>query len=417
MFFTSSCNLFSHGKKSNEPVVVKKDTEEKKTEEKTEEKNEEKKDEIKEKPETKKKDAYNITYLLPFAIDEAELNQLLGEDKISGYQPLGTLEFYEGALIALDTLKKYGVNLNVSVFDNKKDSLSTALLLNNPTMKNTDLIIGPVFNESLKAAAAYAKQNNIYMLSPLSPSSNITSDNEYFLMANSTLHTQLEKTIEYVIKDHANANFILVYRNEKENESKIAAEFRSGFDKLKLANPRMTLRETYSFSGIAPNLNADNNYIFITSNEELFVNSLLRDLSKSSRENNITLLGLQSILSFESVSLDYFENLHLHYPTAYYVDQDLSKTKKFNEAFISKYDVKPSEYAYRGYDITLYFGNLLKNYGPAINANLEQPNAMAGQMLGNFKFRACQAGDTINFFENQNISILRYENYKFQKVN
>ena len=413
----SSCGLFSHGKKTNEPVVVKKDTHEQTTEEKKEEKTDEKKDETTHEVELKKKDSYNISYLLPFSIDEAELNQLLSEEKISGYQPLGAVEFYEGALMALDTLKKYGVNLNISVYDNKKDSLSTALLLNSPGMKNTDLVIGPVFNESLKAGAAFAKQNNIYMISPLSPSTNITFENEYYLMANSTLHTQLEKTIEFVIKTHPNANFIIVYRTEKENETKIAAEFKSGFDELKTTNPMMTLKETYSFAGISANLNATNNYVFIASNEELFVNSLLRDLSKSSRENNITLLALQSILSFESISLDYFENLHLHYPTAYYVNQDLSKVKQFNTTFTSLYDIKPSDYAYRGYDITLYFGNLLKNYGPAISSNFEKGNLMAPVMLGTFNFQPCKSGDTIKFYENQNITILKYENYKFEKAN
>ncbi len=418
MISLSSCSLFSHTNKT----PVKKEPEKQTTDTKTEtQKEEEKKNDTTsqsaEEKKKAKKDKYNITYLLPFSIDEAELSQMMGEEKITGYQPLAAIEFYEGALMALDTLKKYGVTLDITVLDNKKDSLLTSILLNTGELKTADLIIGPVFNESLKAGALFAKQNEIYMLSPLSPSANLTNENQYFLMANSTLHTQLLKTIEYISTGHPKANFILAYRTDKENEMKIATEFKSAFEEVKKNNPFITLREAYTFSGISSNMNAIENFVFISSNEELFVNSLLRDLSKSARDKDITLIGLQSILSFESVSLDYFENLHLHYPTAYWVDQNKSVVQNFNTAFTAKYDIKPSEYAYRGYDLTLYFGSMLKNYGPDLVSAFDKYNLMSLQMLGKFDFRACKNGDKVKFYENENITILKYENYTFRKVN
>ena len=59
----------------------------------------------------------------------------MDEENITGYQPLGSLEFYEGALMALDTLKKLGVNLNVTVYNNKKDSLATSVLMRSEEFK------------------------------------------------------------------------------------------------------------------------------------------------------------------------------------------------------------------------------------------------------------------------------------------
>ncbi len=418
----SSCSIFKHTpQKPSTTTTTKTEEEKKETKEQTEVKNEEiKTDETGHATDPKKKekkDSYEIAYVLPFSVDEQELNQLMGEEQITGYQPLAAIEFYEGSLMALDTLKKMGLHLTVSVYDNKKDSLSTALLLSGHSFKTTDLIIGPVFNESLKASAVYAKENQVYVLSPLSPSSNITSENQYFLMANSTLLTQLATTIEFASREHQTANFIVVYRNEKENEKKIAAEFKTAFDAIKITHPGITYKEVYSYSGISAGLNTSDNFIFIASNEELYVNSLIRDLSKISREKNITLLGLQSILTFESVSLDYFENLQLHFPTAYWVDQDLQRVKAFNKAFTNQYDIKPSEYAYRGYDLTLYFGALLMNYGPALADNFGQINSVAPFMLSNFNFKPCISGEQIKFYENENISIVKYEHFKFAKVN
>ena len=131
-----------------------------------------------------KKDRYTISFVLPFSTDEGELLKLMGEDKITGYQPLASLEFYEGALIALDTLERLGIKLNIHVFNHLKDSLSTAMLLQKEEIKKSDVIIGPVFNESLKAAAAVAKNQEVYLVSPLSPSNMFTDSNKYFVMAN-----------------------------------------------------------------------------------------------------------------------------------------------------------------------------------------------------------------------------------------
>lgn len=423
MIFTiSSCGLFkkttttTHDKPKNDNTTV--IIEDKKTE--TKETDTKNPDTISSETKGKsweKKDIYNIALLLPFSLDEAELDKLMDEENITGYQPLGSLEFYEGALMALDTLKKLGVNLNVTVYNNKKDSLATSVLMRSEEFKKMDLVIGPVFNDGLKAAAEIAKTNELFTISPLSPANNITSGNKFYFMANAPISTQLNKTIEYVIKENMRANFVVVYRNDKPNELKIATEFKTEFE-LVNKNRTATLKEAYTFSGIAESLNEETNYVFIASNDELYVNGLVRDLSKSSRNNSITLLGMQNLLSLESISLDYFETLHFHYPTSYWADQNAPRVKRFNEVFTDKYGIRPSEFAYRGYDLMLYFGSMLTNYGPAIDAQIDKPNPAMRYMLYPLKFTASYTADKqIQFIENSNITILKYENFRFEKVN
>ena len=41
----------------------------------------------------------------------------MSQDNITGMQSLASLEFYEGSLMALDTLQEMGLNLEVSLFD------------------------------------------------------------------------------------------------------------------------------------------------------------------------------------------------------------------------------------------------------------------------------------------------------------
>ncbi|MFI5171690.1 MAG: ABC transporter substrate-binding protein [Chitinophagales bacterium] len=421
MMFISSCGLFSHTTK--EPTVQKKDYPDKTIE---------KKDPVIKEPEKKtidsigtavkgkswdKKEVYDVAFVLPFSTDEAELSKLLGEDNITGYQPLASLEFYEGALMAIDTLKKLGVNLNISVYDHKKDSAATAILMQREEFKKMDLIIGPVFNEGLKAATEISKKNETFLVSPLSPTTNFTTDNRYFFMANPPVSEQINKTISFLLKDHPTANFIVVYRNEKPHELKIASEFKEAFA-LVNKNNLATLKEAFSFSGISSNLNNSDNFVFLASNDELYVNGLIRDLSKSSRNNSVTLIGLQNLLSLESISLDYFETLHFHYPTSYWVDQNSVRVKNFNTAFTNKYEIRPSEFAYRGYDIMMYFGLQLKNYGPDIASQIDKPNLAIRYMLYPLGFTPCYSTENkIKFIENNNVTILKYQNFRFEKAN
>lgn len=361
-----------------------------------------------------KKNTYNLAFILPFSTDEAELNKLMGEENITGYQPLASLEFYEGALMALDTLKAMGLNLNVTVYNHLKDSMATALLTHSEEFKKMDLVIGPVFNEGLKGAMPSSAENEVYMISPLSPSG-IAYPNPYLIMANAPIATQLHALLKYAMEDEPHANFVVVYRNDKPNEVKLANEFKAAFSGINIS---CTLKEAYNISGISSSLNNAGNYVFIASSDELYVNGLVRDLSKTGRDNNITLLSLQNMLAFESISLDYFENLHLHYPTSYWVDPLSPHVQQFNDVFTIRYGIRPSDFAYRGYDITLYFGSLLKDYGPDLAKDISQPNPALKYLLYPFYF-APNAGDDkqVRFIENTSISILKYENYRFEKVN
>lgn len=365
-----------------------------------------------------KKNSYNVALILPFEMDAIELSTLMSEEKVSGYQPLASIEFYEGVLMALDTLKSMGVALHVHIFDNVKDDTVTATLFKTPQMKTMDIIIGPIFNQSLKIAAQFAKENEIFLVSPLSPSQNITTENRYYITANATLKTQLQKTAEYFYKSDPSANVILVYRNDKMSEARVGNEFLKCYTSDETLKDK-TVTTVSSASGAVSSIKSGvDNFIFIASTDELFVNGLMRDISKSSRgSENINVVGMPGMMDLESVSVDYFESLNFHYPTAYWVDPNAPRTERFVKTFESEYKSYPSEFAFRGYDLTFYFGQLMKNFGPDIAANLDKSVLLKSPLYG-FRFVPClDENNHIKYFENENIVILKYDNYRFEKVN
>ncbi len=362
-----------------------------------------------------KKNTYQVSLVLPFSTDAAELEKLMMEENITGYQPLAALEFYEGALMALDTLDSLGVKLDVHVFNHFKDSSLTAALFSKPEIREADAIIGPIFNEGLKAAAIVAKEEEIFLMSPLSPMHQFTDSNRYFMMANPPATTLLKEMLVYVQDSFPAANIICVYRQDKPAEVKMAGEFKEAFVAANAG--RMQLKEVYNYTGAADALAAQGNYVFIASFDELYSNGLIRDLSKVSRQTPLTLLGLPHTLNYESVSIDYYENLHFTYPTAYYIDRLSPRVKDFSAAFSDKYATRPSDFACRGYDMMLYIGMMLYSYGNDLGASASKYNAAEKYMLYPLRFKQVTTPtDQIDHMENSSIRILRFDQFRFEMV-
>jgi hypothetical protein len=81
------------------------------------------------------------------------------------------LQFYEGVLIALDSLQNSGMDVVLHVFDTQNNIDTTRLFIQNPGFRSSDLIIGPVHQGIQKVVADAAANYRIPMVSPIAASS------------------------------------------------------------------------------------------------------------------------------------------------------------------------------------------------------------------------------------------------------
>jgi hypothetical protein len=114
---------------------------------------------------------------------------------------------------------------------------------------------------------------------------------------------------------------------------------------------------------------------------ETFINAVLRELSamldlvESKNNYEFIVVGMPQWRYYERVNFEYYENLKLHIPDDYYVDRDRSANIKFRNGYRSNYGIAPREFAYVGFDLTLYFGRLLKKYGTAFPDKFDEATA------------------------------------------
>jgi LysM repeat protein len=161
-----------------------------------------------------KKSEYKIAFFLPFHVDE--VNAIDMEKVIKGEEQLPNktnvaLQYFEGALLAIDSLKKQNVNVKIFVYDiDEKDSLNIANTLKKPELASMDLMIGPLYGSSFMPIASYAKEKHIAIVSPFTQLNKILFSNPYVCKLSPSSTLQIEQMAHYAVDTFQTQNIILI---------------------------------------------------------------------------------------------------------------------------------------------------------------------------------------------------------------
>ena len=97
-----------------------------------------------------------VALLLPFMTNEA----------IPSTETQRFIEYYEGFLLAVDSLKNTGCSIDLSVYDTGNGTKKLKEILKEDALKNANLIIGAVQNDQIGPVAEFAQKNNIKYVIP-----------------------------------------------------------------------------------------------------------------------------------------------------------------------------------------------------------------------------------------------------------
>ena len=169
---------------------------------------------------------------------------------------------------------------------------------------------------------------------------------------------------------------------------------------------------------------ADTTVFIIPSWSETFVYSLLRkiDTAKEDPSAQTYVYGMPQWMQFERIDYSYYEKLNVRISSSTFVDPLSPQIQLFQRQFFDRFGAPPTEEAYLGYDVTLYFGRMLNKYGTKFQYSLEKdPQDM---LLTRFDFErvviptttGAEFG-TIQKFENKFVNMLKFQDYQFQVDN
>jgi LysM repeat protein len=379
---------------------------------------------------------YTVALLLPFFTEFSMEETLERNDTITEegtYMPVARqiglrgrsfLEFYEGFLLALDSLKKTGMSVNLHVYDTERDSLLLKRILRELSLVRPDLIIGPVYSESVQMAGNLARYQEINLVSPLSTRPSLTLNNPRIFQVIPPKEAENEAFIKYI--DGFDPGRIWLIRGT--DSISMVSSWRFKRDLL-ASHPgdefgnTLKLKDYMLNDSLLANIDDilsrdEENYIVVFSESEPDVSRLVSMLYRMSGLFRIRLFGMPSWQVWKTIDLNYFHTLQLNLITPFYFDYDDVKVKHFltqcrNEFGYEPYDVSPKGYNFcmLGYDIGFYFLSALKRYGRDFQNCLDRMDIPL--LLSSYHFAKNLEGGYVN----NTIQLIRYNSdFKVEKV-
>ena len=86
------------------------------------------------------------------------------------------------------------------------------------------------------------------------------------------------------------------------------------------------------------------------------------------------------------------------------------------QAYTSKYNLPPSQYAYTGFEMLYYFGRMLQEYGPQFNQQLSTAGVQPGLIFTGIGYTNPNQRGQLQP-DNQYVPITKLENLQLSVVN
>lgn len=324
------------------------------------------------------------------------------------------LEFFSGARLAMDSLKKAGYRMEVNLYDTQADSLEIQRILKKKELLESDVIIGPLYASDFKQVSVLAKEKGIWAVSPFSQSDAIITSNPSAFKITPDQETQLKVLSRFLLKEKKNARFFLI-RNSNVKDAEycdwVAEVFKSEGD---TSNGRF--REI-NYSGVSELLEGlseahENVLIFPTTVQVQVIDAASR-LNSARLGKRITLVGLNEWNQFENIEYDYLNNLNFTYASPVLTDFQSGASKRFQQAYREEFKGEPGIYAYHGYDATQFFIRTISKYGKPEPECISGISTMCG-FNSCYQFIPISKGSGL---ENHFVNIIRLDDFEHHRLN
>jgi len=319
-----------------------------------------------------------VALLLPFFARENMILENSEPDSLSDRNSRQLLHkseqfvyFYEGFLLALDSLKKEGYKIELYPFDTEKNTEKVLAITEKINELNPDLIVGPVYGSELRMIAVNLTNRSIPLVYPLSSRSEDFAQYSNFLQVNPSFQVLAREMVEW-LRSQENINPIVI--NPVEGEIIDEWSFNEAAREKKIFTDQ--LRQLPDINFYKWNFQEDQleifkqnldlykeNVIILPTVKEVDISKILPVLSALADGYRITVVGLPDWQNFTSVDHETFYKLNVKLLSYSYIDPGKEQTQEFAETYRQYFYTEPHTLTNKAYDLALYFIPLVAKYG------------------------------------------------------
>lgn len=329
------------------------------------------------------------------------------------------LDFVQGALLAVDSLSNSNKNLEVTVYDLRSADQSITALRSKNVFDSLDLMIGSVSGTDYRSLADLALLKNIPFVSATFPNDGGVTNNPFTLIVNSTLPVHCEAIYNFTMRNAPTANLVYV-RRKGQQEDRLASYFNS-FNKSAsggqlLKWKTVVLADDFTTNVLASNLDSTkNNFIICGSLDEVFGMKLVNAANSIRKTYDMELMGMPTWDGIKDLTKPDYKDLTIYHTATFFNTGTVAYTN-FTHKFTTLTYGRPSDVAYKGYELSWHFINLLLKYD---NGLMQHINERTFRLFTEYDFKPIlnNSNGRPDYFENKRIYILKRSNNLVSRMN
>ncbi|GGF17974.1 hypothetical protein GCM10011518_29140 [Flavobacterium limi] len=289
-----------------------------------------------------------LVLLLPFNIAKIQNDTVGFASRVKTDKFLNmTLDFYSGAMMAIDSAKTLKLPIDISIYDSQetKNTSNIPSLITQNKLQDANAIIGPFYQTNAETTANTLRLHNVPVISPLSKDSANPIDNLYQSIP--TNDVVRNTVFDYMRSKNGNIVAVVDKKKEsvisyiKQNQRGVVFASLTETGGLDVANLKSLL-----FPGKM-------NYVVMETGNTAMIKATIKALIDAQKTCQIQLVILEpnSTLDTDEINFENLVKLKLMYPSVTR-ESDEAKVLIFEKEYKLKNKVNPNTYATRGFDVT-----------------------------------------------------------------
>jgi ABC-type branched-subunit amino acid transport system substrate-binding protein len=278
-------------------------------------------------------------------------------------------------------------------------------------MDSIDLIIGQVSGSDYLQLAQIALDRKIPFVSATFPNDGGVKQNPYVIMANAKLNTHIQSIYNYVLRNWGTQR-IVWFRRAGDADNRVEDVFKqlnqsAGGGVMKYR--QVILPDNFGTKEIQAQIDSTrDNVIIAGSLDENFARKLVTACAALPPAYRMNIVGMPTWEGIRDLARSEYKHLPLVYSTTFFSQAPgQGWTNSFDSAYRRKTFSKPSDIAFKGFEITHYFVHLLLKYDTTLLDHLNDPSL---KLITDYNFlpiRWSREQTGPDYFENKRIYILR----------
>jgi LysM repeat protein len=306
-----------------------------------------------------------------------------------------TTDIYLGASMAVDSLVKLGIDIELSVFDTGRKDTKLDSILAVTDFSNTNVIIGPLYSEEVPKVAI---RSSIPVVFPVYSKKQNSFKSSKIIKTFADREVHQEALIEHIYDNYGSENILIIGDSsttsiKNSNLIKSRLLLHDSINEVQIIYPNLGyIRKDYVINALKAEVG---NWVILATDNRVISSDVINSLislpveepeedeeeddedeeEEESDEPEMQILPEDTVIKvfgiFKSTQFDRIDNnklakLGFTYTSDTFTEESSPEIQLFNQQYLSKNHVYPSYYATKGFDIVfdvmmrLASGNKLK---------------------------------------------------------